>query len=107
MSKTKSNTRRKYAFTNQKKCTTTQNEQKELKPGLVAFYNIRPGNGAGLFSKEKISKKSEEKKDKHGSIRYKQTNNIYSAEKNRIKGALRPEPARGRAQIYSILATKD
>jgi len=22
---------------------------KKLKPGLVAFYNIRPGNGAGLF----------------------------------------------------------
>ena len=53
---TKSNTRRKQAFTNQKKCTTTQNEQKELKPGLVAFYNIRPGNGADLFVKEKISK---------------------------------------------------
>ena len=29
---------------------------KKLKPGLVAFYNIRPGNGVGLFSKEKISK---------------------------------------------------
>jgi len=25
--------------------------------GLVAFYDIWPGNGAGLFSKEKISKK--------------------------------------------------
>jgi len=30
--------------------------QKKLKPGLVAFYNIQPGNGAGLFLKEKISK---------------------------------------------------
>jgi len=29
---------------------------KKLKPGLVTFYDIRPGNGAGLFSKEKISK---------------------------------------------------
>jgi len=29
---------------------------KKLKPGLVAFYDIWPGNGAGLFSKEKISK---------------------------------------------------
>jgi len=27
----------------------------KLKPGLVAFYDIRPGNGAALFSKEKIS----------------------------------------------------
>jgi len=26
------------------------------KPGLVAFYDIRPGNGAGLFSREKIRK---------------------------------------------------
>jgi len=26
-----------------------QNKQKELKPGLIASYNIRPGNGDGLF----------------------------------------------------------
>jgi len=39
-----------------KKCTTTQNKHKKLKPGLVAVYDIWPGNGAGLFSKEKISK---------------------------------------------------
>jgi len=26
---------------------------KKVKPGLVVFYDIRPGNGAGLFSKEK------------------------------------------------------
>jgi len=42
--------------------------RKKLKPGLVAFYDIRPGNGAGLFSKEKVSQggdkegKSEEKR---------------------------------------------
>ena len=35
------------AFTDQKKFTTTQNKHKKLKPGLVAFYDIRPGNGAG------------------------------------------------------------
>ena len=36
---------------------TTQNKHKKLKPGLVAFYNIWPGNGVGLFfNKEKISK---------------------------------------------------
>jgi len=33
---------------------------KKLTPGLVAFYDIRPGNGAGLFSKEKISKGGDE-----------------------------------------------
>ena len=32
----------------------TKKHQK-LKRGLVAFYDIWPGNGAGLFSKEKIS----------------------------------------------------
>ena len=31
-------------------------KHKKLKPGLVAFNNIRPDNGADLFSKEKISK---------------------------------------------------
>jgi len=29
-----------HAFTNQNKCTTTQNKHKKLKPGLVASYNI-------------------------------------------------------------------
>jgi len=29
---------------------------KKLKPGLIAFYNIQPGNAAGIFSKQKISK---------------------------------------------------
>ena len=37
------------AFTNQIKSTTTQNKHKKLKPGLVAFYDIWLGNGAGLF----------------------------------------------------------
>jgi len=38
-----------HTFTNQKKCTTTQNKHKKLMPGLVASYDIRPGNGEGLF----------------------------------------------------------
>jgi len=33
-----------------------QNKYKKLKPDVVAFYDIQHGNGAGLFSKEKISK---------------------------------------------------
>jgi len=41
-------TQQKHTFTN-KKCTTTQNKHKKLKPGLVASYDIRPGNGEGLF----------------------------------------------------------
>jgi len=28
---------------------TTRNKHKKLKPGLVASYNIQPGNGEGLF----------------------------------------------------------
>jgi len=46
--KTKPNTQ-KHAFTDQKKCTTTENKHKKLKPGLVACCDIQPGNGEGLF----------------------------------------------------------
>jgi len=42
-------TLQKHTSTNQKKCTTTQNIHKKLKPGLVASYNIQTGNGEGLF----------------------------------------------------------
>ena len=43
-------TQQKPTFTNQKECTTTQSKHKNLKPGLVASYDIRrPGNGEGLF----------------------------------------------------------
>jgi len=49
-------TQQKHAFTNQKKCITTQNKQKKLKAGLVAFHDIRRRNEAGLLSKESISK---------------------------------------------------
>jgi len=41
--------KQKHAFTNQKKCTKTQNKHKKLKPGLVTCYDIWPGNGEGLF----------------------------------------------------------
>jgi len=54
-------TQQKHAFADQKKCTRTQNKnKKKLKAALIAFYDIRPGNGAGLFSKEKISKGRDE-----------------------------------------------
>jgi len=58
--KTKHDTR-KHTFTDQKKCSTTLSKHKKLKPGLVAFYNIRPENREGLFSKEKISKGGDKK----------------------------------------------
>jgi len=38
----------------------------KVKTGLVAFYDIRPGNGAGIFSKEKISSESKKKVKKKG-----------------------------------------
>jgi len=60
-------TQQKHAFTNHKKCTTTQNKHKKLKPGLVAFYDIQPGNGEGLFSKEKTSRG----RDKQGKVKKK------------------------------------
>jgi len=78
-------TQQKHAFTNQKKCTTAQTHthlfngpfseitwvrylvpatkiNKKLKPGLGTFYNIQPGNGAGLFSKKNIIKEKVKKK---------------------------------------------
>ena len=48
-------TQQEQALADRKKCTTTQNKHKKLKPGSVAFYDIRPGNGARLFSEEKVS----------------------------------------------------
>jgi len=37
--------------------TITQNKLKQLKsPGLMASYDFWPGNRAGLFLKEKVSK---------------------------------------------------
>jgi len=42
-------TQQMHTFTNQKKCTTTQNKHKELKSGLVTSYDIRHGKGKCLF----------------------------------------------------------
>jgi len=42
-------TQQKHTFTNQKKCTTTQNKHKKLKPSLDTSYDNWPGNGEGLF----------------------------------------------------------
>jgi len=38
------------------KNTITQNKLKQLKTGVVTSCDLWPGNGAGLFSNEKISK---------------------------------------------------
>ena len=56
--KTKPN-KTKNAFINQKKCTTI----KKLKPGLVAFYDVRPGNGVERtrYIREEISKEKVKK----------------------------------------------
>jgi len=63
MEKTKPNTT--------KACIHRSNEMyynklntKKRKPGLVAFYDIRPGNGAGLFSREKIREETSKEKVK-------------------------------------------
>jgi len=65
----------KHTFINHKKRTTAQNIHKKLIPGLVAFYDIRPGKQSGsevttlwrytnmfiIISKEKINKEKVEK----------------------------------------------
>ena len=40
-------TQQKHTFTNQKKCTT--HNKHKTKPGLATSYDIRSGNGEGLF----------------------------------------------------------
>jgi len=63
-----------------------QNKHKQLKPGLVTFYIIQPGNAVDLSSKEKIS--AQVKKNKRRSIKDINKQTIYSAEiNNRINGA--------------------
>ena len=95
-------TQQKHAFANQNKCNSTQNKHKKLKLDLVAFYDIWPVNGAGLFSKDKISQGG----DKQGKSEEKRTsgkaydiNNIYIALKSNIalKAHYALEPARGRS----------
>jgi len=90
-------TQQKHTFINQKNCTTTLNKH-ELKPGLVVFYYIWPGNGAGLFSKEKIrsdeisKEKVKKKVGKHTMTTSKQCICIYSAES---RAHYAPEPTWG------------
>jgi len=48
MEKKQNLTQQKHTFANQNKCTTTQNKPKKQKPGLVATYDIWPGNEEGL-----------------------------------------------------------
>jgi len=62
--KTKPNTT-KAAFANKRNVQQRKINTKKLKPGLVAFYDNQPGNGTGLFSKEKISKGRDKKGNTH------------------------------------------
>jgi len=54
--KTKPNTTNACIHQSKEMYYNTKKKTKKLKPGLVSSYDIRPGNRAGLFSKEKISK---------------------------------------------------
>ena len=65
---------------------------------MVASYDLWPGNGVGLFSKEKISKQNWQKKDKweaHPHDVNKQTR--YTAQKSANQSTVQysPQPARG------------
>ena len=90
LKKAKPQPQQKNAFTNKKTCTTTQNKHKQLKPALVAFYDIRPGNAASLFSRRKISKegdkwrKSEEKR-RSGEAYDINKQTIYIAPKSQVE----------------------
>ena len=65
MEKTKPNTTKAHIHQSKEMHCNT----KKLKPGLVASYDIQPGNGAGLFSKEKIGKEGDKEKVKNKSLK--------------------------------------
>jgi len=66
MEKTKPNTTKAHIHQSKEMHCNTK---KKLKPGLVASYDIQPGNGARLFSKEKIGKEGDKEKVKNKSLK--------------------------------------
>jgi len=84
----------------------------KIKSGLVAFYDIRPGNGAGLFSKEKISIREEIIKEKVKKKMIsgeaydisKQTIGLYIAPKSKIESRAHfaPEPRKDIEAIKNL-----
>jgi len=60
MEKTKRNKKSTHSHPINRNVLQHKINTKKLKPGLVAFHDIRPGNGAGIFSKEKITKGGDE-----------------------------------------------
>jgi len=62
MEKTKPNTTKACIYRSEEVYYNKINTKK-LKPGLVAFYDIRPGNGPTLKGREEISKEKVKKKD--------------------------------------------
>jgi len=55
-------TQQQHALVQQSRKMTNKSKHRNLKPASVAFYDTRPGNGAGPFSKEEISKEKVKKK---------------------------------------------
>ena len=86
------------------KNTRTEHKLKQLKsPGLIASCDLCPGNGAGLFSNEKISEGVEklEKKNKPGSKRYKRANDHTASKSTNVSRArYSPEPAQVSSKLY-------
>jgi len=72
---------------------------------LVTSYDLWPGNRAGLFSKEKASKKvdkekTEQKKEVSGGSQVnKRTMHIVPKSSNESRVHYAPEPARGELQF--------
>jgi len=72
-----------------------------MRPGLVTFCDIQPGNGAGLFSKEKTSKRvGREEKRANGEAYDRNKQTIYKAPKSKIESRAHyaPEPTQGNNQ---------
>ena len=82
-----------HTFTKQKKCTTTQNKHKKLKPGLVTFTTTSLEIQQVYSQGERWVRKKWRKKVKWRSIRYEQANNIQKS-KVESRACYVPECAR-------------
>ena len=75
-----------------------QNKHKNLQPGLIIFYDIRPTNGSGLYSRS-IRQVRKKKKTISGEAYDINKQTISIAPKTKIESRAHyvPEPARGGA----------
>jgi len=87
-----------HAFTNLKKCTTTQNKHKKTKARFSRLLRHPAWKWSGLFSKEKISKGGKNEEKRISGQAYdtdKQTTHTVLKSKIESRAHYAPEPTQG------------